>query len=287
MNSIYSLFFRENYQKLFDNEYLHIENQIDILNGLQTNISATFRKILMVGNYSDYSFFHTLDKTYLLNIPENSNLSDATGDTWNSLNFKLELRYTPEQYYRISNGKKYIVKSRFPTFKLTYQKGIKNILNSNTDFDLLQVGINYKYEWTGFKFVSIALSGGKFLNRNQIHFTDFKHFNTQNLPVYIGDMNTAFSLLNDYKSSSSDFYTEAHLQFSTLHLILKYIPWISNRLWTENIFVHYLNNEQMKHYSEIGYSLNNISFFANLGVYAGFQNGNYNNWGFRVILNFN
>jgi hypothetical protein len=284
VNLVSSLFFRRNYEKLFDNTYFKIGNRIDLANGLECKISTEYQKGSLLNNSTDYSFFYTNDRKYTLNYPVNKNFMDTISNDWTSFSAEIQFKYTPQQYYRIRKGVKYYEKSDFPTFHLLYRKGFKNVFNCTADFDIIEAGVNYKYDWTGFKSITANVKTGSFLNKTRLPFTDFKHFNTQNLPVSLGNFTSVFSLLDYYKYSSSDYFVEGHFQYSTSRLLIKYIPLISNRLWTENLYVHFLHNENITNYTETGYSLNNVGLIGSLGIFAGFTDGKFNNAGFRVAI---
>jgi hypothetical protein len=50
----------------------------------------------------------------------------------------------------------------------------------------------------------------------------------------------------------------------------------------ENLFVNYLAAPTSDNYTELGYSIDGILRLFRLEVAAGFQNGQYLNYGFRV-----
>jgi hypothetical protein len=54
----------------------------------------------------------------------------------------------------------------------------------------------------------------------------------------------------------------------------------------ENLSLSYLGSKYHKNYTEIGYSISEILFIGELGVYAGFDDIRYRSVGLRAILNF-
>jgi hypothetical protein len=53
----------------------------------------------------------------------------------------------------------------------------------------------------------------------------------------------------------------------------------------ENISLSYLGTRFQPNYAEIGYSISEILFIGELGVYAGFDDTKYKSVGLRAVLN--
>jgi hypothetical protein len=52
----------------------------------------------------------------------------------------------------------------------------------------------------------------------------------------------------------------------------------------ENISLSYLGSRFHRNYTEIGYSVSEISFIGELGVFAGFEDLKYKDIGIRLVL---
>jgi len=50
----------------------------------------------------------------------------------------------------------------------------------------------------------------------------------------------------------------------------------------ENVFVNYLESNQSQHYTEVGYTIENIFRFFRLEFVSSFQDFKYENWGVRI-----
>jgi hypothetical protein len=92
----------------------------------------------------------------------------------------------------------------------------------------------------------------------------------------------SFQLINYYKHSTSDQYIEGHLHYKTRLLLIKRLPIISKRIWSENLYVNYLATPTLKNYVELGYGIGNILAVGNLGVFTSFENGKYQSVGVKV-----
>ena len=128
------------------------------------------------------------------------------------------------------------------------------------------------------------MSTGYFLSKDAIHFSDYKHFKSSPLYIDMAGLNNALMLMDYYEASTSDYWFYADAKFNTSYLLIKFLPWFSERLWKESVGIAYLHTPQTPHYVQLGYSLNEIFFLADLGVYTAFQEGKYK--GVMVKLNF-
>ncbi len=281
-NTVSSLFFRRNYLKLYEDDYVEASNTIDLANGLQLYANALYSRRKMLDNHSDYSFFYRDSREYTPNIPVNAEL-DAPPTDHTSTVFLLNVNYTPRYFYRIDrHNRKRMVKSDFPTFFATWQKGVHGLLDSDSNFDHLSGGVRQNIETGLMQHFSYILRGGIFVNRKNIYFPDFRHFTTVEIPVTIGSIsNQSFNLLEYYRYSTSDKYFEAHAYYYAPFLILKYLPFFSNRLWQEGLQLNYLYTPDIKNYAELGYT---IGLVWQVGVFVGLENFKYRSFGVKVSL---
>ena len=83
------------------------------------------------------------------------------------------------------------------------------------------------------------------------------------------------------------FYIEGHFKYTTPYLLLKFIPGLSNTLIRENLSMSYLFTHNTGSYTEIGYSMSEVLFLGEIGVYTGFKNFKFNSVGIKAVLRFN
>lgn len=286
LNGIYTLFLRQNYEKLVNCNYISVKNQFDLANGLVSSINLTYSRFETLSNNTDYSFFYKSTRDFTSNAPDNINYQNFGLSNSTSSVADMELTYTPHQFYRVNKGVKWVEYSNYPTFTLHYKGGFSNVFASQSNFSFLEGSIKQKINMVGSNFIDFSLMSGGFLSKKNLSFSNFKHFNTQNIPVSGGNLSNSFLLLDYYRYSSSNYFVEGHFQYSTRYLLLKMLPILNRQLWSESLYVNYLTNELIKNYCEIGYGLNDLFFIGNMGAFLGFQNGKYNSAGFRLSFNF-
>jgi hypothetical protein len=142
-----------------------------------------------------------------------------------------------------------------------------------------EIGAFSEYRW--------RIRSGGVLDNRYLPFYDFFSFNTQPLPVLLDDYQDAFMLPSFYSMSTPEFFVEGHFRYTTPYLLLKYLPGLSNTLIRENLSISCLGSRYHKTYTEIGYSLSEIFFLAQLGVYVGFDDLKYRTVGAKLVMRFN
>lgn len=286
LNMFSALFFKDHYMKLYQKDYAAINGSFDLIHGMRVNLAASYSWYQQLQNNTNWSILDQ-DKDYTENIPPNDQLTAAHLTDQTDLFTSIEVSYTPRMRYSMHKGRKYLRGSKYPTFKVNYQRGIKNILNSDSDYEVVRGKIAQKKEWGIFNAFNWQVGAGYFLRNEQMHFSRFQHFNTSEIPVNFKSWENAFLLLDDYRYSTNEWYAKAHVSYTTPYLLLKFLPVLSNRLWTENLYTSYLTQPNYKNYVEVGYSMNQIFLIGSAGVFAGFEDGSYARWGFRVGININ
>ena len=293
LNSVTSLFFRDNYLKLYESRYFTAGFRSSIVTGLNIDISAGIDDRKKLKNTTDFSFLKPSEE-YSPNIPINDYL-DSLSNPLNAVRdqrhfeFVTNVTFTPRQRYRIYNTVKVPAGSDWPTFMFTWKHGI-NEFTEMTDkyrhYDMIRFEVFKNHDIGGFSNFRWRIRAGGFIDNRSLTYYDFFHFNTQPLPVLLDDYQDAFRLPAYYSLSTPEFFGEAHIKYTTPYLILKYIPGFSKTLMRENLSLAYFGSRFHPHYTELGYSISEISFFGELGVWLGFEDLRYKSIGARLILKF-
>ncbi|MBT1704606.1 DUF5686 family protein, partial [Chryseosolibacter indicus] len=163
-----------------------------------------------------------------------------------------------------------------------YTKGFNNVLSSDVDYDLVELGFRYGFDLGAKGSVIFNLQAGKFLNANKMYFMDFKHFLGNQTPFVTSDPVATFRLLDYYRHSTSDQYLVVNASYQFRKFILTVIPYVRLAGIRENIFVNYLKTPTSLNYTELGYSIDGILRMFRLEAAASFENGKYQDYGFRI-----
>ncbi|MGQ9619354.1 MAG: DUF5686 and carboxypeptidase regulatory-like domain-containing protein [Bacteroidales bacterium] len=294
LNSMTTLFLKRNYLKLYDSRYLTIGHRREIANGLYIDISAGLDDRRLLENNTYFTLIKH-NREYTENIPDNPFLFPLFDTIYGLKNHKhinitTSLEWTPKQKYRIRNNIKIPSGSDYPTFILTY----RHIINryqfeypAARNYDYLRLEIFRRKEVGAFgEFIWRIRSGGYIENKN-ISFIDFNHFNSQPLSVLLNNYEDAFRLRDYYSLGTPDFFTEFHLKYTTPYLLIKLLPVLSNTLIRENVSCSFLWPDGKSTYTELGYSISELFFVGEAGVYAGFNNFSFRSAGIRIVLKIN
>lgn len=277
-----SLLFKENYWRLYHNDFLKVSNEVDIANGLRLTTDIAWHNMAPLGNSTNYSFFYR-DKEYYDNVVENRGVVNQNFDAQKALVWSAGLEYTPRQYYRIANGRKQALHSAYPTLTARVEQGLE-ALGSTADYLLLEGGIYKKADFSFKPSFSWALDGGYYLRNRQMHFSQFKHFQSSSSPLIFNDFTDGLFLLDDYEASTNSWYMRAGATYSSPWMLIKNLPFFSNRVWNENLHINYLHTPENPHYFETGYSISRIFMVGSIGVFAGFSEGSYSHWGLKAAI---
>ena len=293
LNSVTSLLLKKNYLKLYDSRNLSLGYSSEIINGLRLELSSNYEDRKVLQNTTNFSLIKT-SEPYSDNVPVNRYLSEGSNALnalrdQRHLDFITRISYTPFQRYRIRNKAKIPGSSEWPTFELTWQHGINEFSEIKTglrEFDMFRFEVSKSYNVGAFSDFRWRVRTAGFLDNRNLTFYDFFHINSQPFPLLLNNYEDAFMIPSFYSLSTPEFYVETHLKYTTPYLLLKLLPVMSNTLMRENISLSYLGSRFQPAYTEIGYSISEILFLGELGVYCGFDDIRYRSVGVRAILRF-
>lgn len=283
INSVASLFYKENFGRYYENRFINFTNNIDIGNGLVFSTIIKWNNIRQLQNSTNFSFLKKEDD-FKPNLPSNKEITNQSVEDQINTVVGLKIEYTPDYFYKVSNGVKTMSHSNYPTFYFEYKKGIKDLFSSVSDFDYLGAGFQYSKEWSPTSSIAAALHGGWFPNNASIHFSEFSHAQTQTSPILLREYRHSFFLPGYYSLSTSDKFLEAHLSVRAPYIALKYLPGLSNTLWREMVWCSYYTSPMTRNYVEVGYTLLEVLLSANIGMHVGFDDGQFSNIGLNLAF---
>jgi hypothetical protein len=187
-------------------------------------------------------------------------------------------------------GAKSPMGSEWPTFVLTWIHGMNDfseISSGQRRTDMLRFEVSRSKTVGAFSEFKWRVRTAGYLDNRNLTFYDFFHINSQPLPFLLNNYEDAFMIPSYYSLSTPEFYVEAHMKYTTPYLALKLLPFMSNTLMRENLSFSYLGRRNSLNYSEIGYSISEILFVGELGVYVGFEDVKYKSVGLKAIFKFN
>ncbi len=287
-NMVYTVFLRQNHLKLYERIDATLYNRIDPANGLVLNTWVTYGLQNQLDNNSLFSVFYrnTDPERFTENTPDLRAVDAAELQDHQKFQAEISLEYTPRHYYVIRNHRKNMRGSDWPTFSLSYRRAFPLEGTGWSDFSVVETGIRHTVEVGLMSRLDWSVGAGFYPDTTAIHFSDYKHFKTNPLYVDMAGLDNAVMLADYYQSSTHEYWVKINARMTSSYLVLKYLPWFSERLWQESLDLLYLHTPGMRHYLQLGYSLNEIFFLADLGVYVGFGeegSGGSPGWGYRGV----
>lgn len=286
-NLVYTVFMRQNHLKLYEQIDATLYNRIDLSNGLTLTASGTFGGRNQLDNNSLFSFFYRNEAEELFtdNIPYERTIIAPEIQDQLRLVAHVELEYTPHRQYVIRNYRKNYRDSKWPTFILAYKQALPLEQTGWAQFSMGEAKIKHSFDIGLLSKMDWSLAAGAFIDTSSVHFSDYKHFKTNALYFDMADFDEALMFADYYQSSTKRYWINLHATLSSSYLLIKYLPWFSQRLWSESLDLAYLHTPGTPNYLQLGYSLNDIFFMIDLGVYVGFRelNDRSGDWGYQGV----
>lgn len=283
INTFSSLLFRKNYMKIYEKQYAQLDYRYAPSDWLIFNTSVEWAQRQPLVNTSDFSLFYR-KREYSPNEPVNYDLEETGFLKHEALSFKASVRYWPVKRYAIYNGIKRALRDRSPELLVSYEKGIANWLGSDVDFDHLAAGLKHSFVFGVSGKLEFELLGGTFLNKREMFFMDYKHFEGNRTILSSIRPAGAFRLLDYYIFSTDGDYFSAHTHYQFRKFLITQLPEIRFSGIRENIFFNYLKTETSPHYYEVGYAIDRIFRLLRLEVAASFHDSHYQEVGLRIGL---
>ena len=285
-NTISSLFYTQNFKKFYEADFFKIGHQFDLLNGLQLVTRLDFEDRTAQVNNSNFTLTDWWNFEYTTNTPANQAVLNNTNllNNHQSLSLDVLVNYTPKQFYRIKDGTKEVLQSKYPTFTANYRQGLEDVLGSDANYQFISFAIQQTVPVRLIDKFSYHVEAGTFLANSSTLFADYKNFNGQPNIFLSNDLVNSFKLMDLYRFNTNNRYAEAHVKIEDNRILLKRIPYFARKGISEVLNFNYLITEQNINYTEIGYSVDRIFFGFKLGVYAAFEDNEFAAWNVRIGL---
>ncbi len=279
INSYASFLFGLNPVKFHSRKWYDIVNSIDIANGLRINAGITWESSSPLENGDLKSLFGVTPPPN-----EPNNIYGAVSESHKSVYYRLSLSYTPEYYYRIRDGRKRYVKSRFPTFTLYTRATVSSPSNNHSSYGLAGMSISHTLSTGLYGNFLYSIDGGEFYKRERISLTDFRHFAASDIMVSENGFRGAFLLAGNYNYSTPESWVTLISEYRTDYLLLNRLPFINSAFFDESLHFKWLwLPEKRLNYFELGYSFG-VKGLVRTGVFVGFDGLKYKATGLRIEL---
>lgn len=261
VNSVSTLFFKENYMKLYDRTFARAQYQQEVTTGLFMNGALEYSRRKALFNNTDYVLIKD-NKNYTSNdplYPENYTLPAFETHHLMKASIGANIRFG-QKYITRPDGKINVGTGNYPSISLQYDKAFAGS-DKKYEFDLIAARTTYTTTIGNKGDFGINVKAGKFFNAGDISFVDYKHFNGNQ--THVGTTESylnVFNLLPYYSHSTNNAYFEAHLEHNFKGYIMNRVPLLNLLQWNLIVGYHNIATPDYKPYHEFTAGFDNIGF---------------------------
>jgi hypothetical protein len=286
VNSFSTLILHQNHFKQIHDEGFKLLNIHEVSNGLQFTEGFEYHNYRLLENHSRYSFpYH--DSIYPANIPDNHNLVDYPLKDYEYVLLTLAVQFTPENRYRMREGRKINVGSDYPVLRIEARQALPFGTRNKASFTQLRFSVKQIINMGVFTDFRYSVTTGTSLSDKGIQFSEFYHPAVNDLHFSAKSLSNTFFLIPNYTYSTPGAFLDAHTEYESTCIILKRLPFLSKQLLTEKVGISYFSSKDLNHYNEVFYGFSKILFAGEALVVAGFKNAKYTYTGVMFKFGFN
>lgn len=260
INTVSTLFFKDNYMKLYNNEFASVSYGQFVSEGLQLTGKVEYSQRKPLVNTTDYVLIKQ-DDVYTSNNPLDP-LDDAPAFATHHLTkASLSARITfGNKYISRPDGKIIIRDEKYPVLFLGYENAFA-ASEESLGYQFASGRLFYELDLSNKGSLAMNLKGGKFFDADGISFIDYKHFNGNQTHVGTDDRYlNVFNLLPYYEASTNDAYSENHIEYNDSAFFMNKVPvlkWLKANLV---LGFHSLAIPDRKPYMEFTAGLDHLGF---------------------------
>lgn len=269
-NYFSSLVLGENYNSFYQRDFFTAENDIYLNKKLRFAAAIGVERRSGLSNNTDFT---------ILNINKiKPNLFPH--DRFDRTFYSAGISYSPFSNYLIKDAFDVHRKQISPVFHLEYEEGFSSWQTNNSKYRKLKGGVIHNIQLDYFNKIDYKIESGVFLDNRNMHFIDQQHFGASDLLINLNSLFDSFLLLDNYEVQTDRYWVNVFFNYSGKYVLLKYIPFLQGKPFTENIHIKTLFTPDIDSYVELGYSLS-VTRNMGIGSFVSFQNMDCKKFGIR------
>lgn len=278
VNSFSTLFFEDNYMKLYDKGFGQIDFSQELFNGFRLSSNLSFERRKPLINNSNWSVTDEPDDFLTSNNPlDETAFGVAPFVSHNILKLNLTARIRfGQNYFSYPGSKATLINNKFPTILLKYSKGLGST-KSDYNYDEIQARLTQNFDVSNKGNFQYNFKAGKFYSAENIAFMDYHHFNGNQTHISEGSYLNKFNNLPYYSISTNKNYVELHAEHDFEGYILNKIPLLNKLNFNLVIGAHAFSTKTQNPYQEFTIGLNNIGWgkfrFLRVDYLRSYQSG--------------
>jgi hypothetical protein len=282
LNAASSWFFAENYMRLYETTFMKLNVSQQFTNRITLFSGVDYNQFEPLKNNAIYLF--SVDKEYTPNLPHGFTTTSPEIQAQTSFMYTVGANYYVRQRKPWLQESPFIFIKDFYNFRLQYKQGVQNVFNSVSKFSQIDFSYHQQANISPAAGIDLYANAGYFFNADQMHFSQFQHFKTNQIPFMLDFFTSTFQLMNDYKPSTNKSYLNIAGEIRTEYVLLRYLSFINTNTWSESVHLNFLTTPDLNNYWEAGYSLNSLLFIGNIGVFSGFKGSKLESVMFKITL---
>ena len=262
---------------LFKDLNFEISNHLEITNGLSVGLGFMFHR-RTPAEHPEESFLQ-------VELPENvaEGLQANIRPQYNSFAPRIRVEWTPGQYYYMNGRQKINLKSRFPTFIVDYERGLRNIFKSTGVYERIEFDMQHHIRTGLLSNLYYRIGMGLFTNQEETYFVDFVNFRKSNLPEGWNDeIGGVFQALNGRWYNASPYYVRGHISYEAPFLVLRHLIKYTNHIQNERLYLNMLTMDHLGPYFELGYGIG--TFVFDMGLFLSLENFKQIGFGYKITF---
>jgi len=274
-NDLYTIFFEENYMKLFEKSFGKLGWGSEIVNGVMVETSLEFSRRRPRINSPDLlrMFIDWDSRQFTSNNPQNPADESPAFEAHNAFIWNVYARFRFGQKYMMRPGRKLNYSSKWPTLELYFRKAIPGVGGASPGYDFIRVAVSQNFSAGVLGYGEYFVSYGMFLSKMNLPFIDYHHFQTTETIFSPREDLSGFRALPYYRYSTNDKFVEAHYQHHFQGWLLGKIPGIKKLKWHEVAGFHFLWTPQLQDYYEFTVGIENIFRIIRVDFAGSFRRG--------------
>lgn len=282
INTLYSLLYLKNYMRIYEKDFVRVSFARRFKYRHVVSASTEWASRSELFNNTSYAFFDREGRDFRSNVPLNNEVFPGGFQDSKALITSISFRTQPWIKFRKYNGRLIPIRDASPEFRLNYRKGWDGALDSEVDFDHLELGMKAEFDLGVRAKIDFDASAGKFFGDPDLLFMDFKHFQGNRLSFAPLKVVGGYRMLDYYQYSTAQEYASifSHIRFRKL--LFTQLPMLRFTGLKENLFVNYLTTPTSDNYVEVGYTIDNIFRIFRLEFVQSFQGGKAREFGVRI-----
>lgn len=274
-NYFNSLIIGENHNFFYQRDYFTLNNDIHLNTKIKFSTLIGIERRHGVSNHTDFSL---LGRN---NIKPNILSKERSDRTY----YSIDLFYSPRSNYSITEALEMDKNDITPVFNIEYEEGLSSWQINNSKYRKIKGGLSHNIKVDYFNSIDYKVEAGTFISAHEnMFFSDYQHFGASDMLLNLNSLFDSFLLLDNYELQTNRYWFNVFLNYSGKYVILKYIPFLQGKPFSENLHFKILFTPDRKSYIETGYSISFTRFFG-IGTFMSFHNVQGQKFGTILSLN--